>query len=895
MIHPALITTEKKHEYPILIVDKKGDIGEALAKELKVESIIVFVSRKELISEENIIHVPFIKKIPKIPDNIYSHVFVIDEDLEFAENTRRSFIDKAKKDNSFLIFLTNVSRVNDVLLSSLITTYKRTKTILTGDIFSAPFIYNHNFYINKFIYQAKVNGRIEVPGDGTRQESPVFFDDIITGVLEAVFSEDNKNNLYYLFPKDKISLLDLANLFKKKNENLEISFIKETKTIQENFIPPPEGKYLLKDPYNIEEKIKEIDFLNLNVENLKPKKEYKYLGSNVKAKINLSTILLLLVLFLSLPLISTLLFSVVGINSLYLVKSSFEKNNFGASKTSARVAAISFNLAEKASLVFLEEVSLIGQKSKVEQCRKKISSSARVSEGILSLINASEKLKGVTSGTTKNPESDFNDTIIDFKNAFYVYNKEKDSGIIPSSINKKLADVIKISSATIDFWPDILGFNGQKTYLLLFQNNMELRPGGGFIGSYGLLTLNKGKMQNFKIYDVYDADGQLRAHIEPPYPIRRYLPSVHWYLRDSNFDVDFSKGAVASAIFLNSEMHQPVDGVIGVDLSFIKNLLLITGPVAVPDYTETVNADNFYQITQSHVEKDFFPGSTQKKDFLRSFYNSLQIKLNESKQISYLSLFNVLASSVYEKHVTFAFNNPNQQAVFAVNGWSSALIDDRKDNEGDVNDFIGINEANLGANKVNYFISRSLSQKVNISDDGTVSEDLTVAIKNTAEKNALTKENYKNYLRIIVPLNAKLRKIIIDDKEQTIVDAITDPAVYEKKNFKPPTGLEVYKENQGENTIYGFLVDIQAQDLRIIQIQYDLDKKLDLSNKETNYSLKIFKQPGVDFLPYEFSLSYPESLGFVNGSGGIKDDGRKSLFSSQVLRDTKVTVSLSPK
>jgi coenzyme F420-reducing hydrogenase beta subunit len=41
-------------------------------------------------------------------------------------------------------------------------------------------------------------------------------------------------------------------------------------------------------------------------------------------------------------------------------------------------------------------------------------------------------------------------------------------------------------------------------------------------------------------------------------------------MRDSNFNVDFSKGAVASAVFLNTEMQQTVDGVIGVDLSFVQ-------------------------------------------------------------------------------------------------------------------------------------------------------------------------------------------------------------------------------------------------------------------------------------------------------------------------------------
>jgi len=64
---------------------------------------------------------------------------------------------------------------------------------------------------------------------------------------------------------------------------------------------------------------------------------------------------------------------------------------------------------------------------------------------------------------------------------------------------------------------------------------MELRPGGGFIGSYGILTMDKGKVSDFKIHDVYDADGKLKASIEPQFPVRRYLKLPHLFLRDSNF------------------------------------------------------------------------------------------------------------------------------------------------------------------------------------------------------------------------------------------------------------------------------------------------------------------------------------------------------------------------
>lgn len=894
MSHSALITTEKKHEYPILIVDKKGDVGEALAKELEVETLVVFVSEKEVVSEKNIVHVPFKKRVPTIPDNKYSHIFIIDEDLEFSKNTIKSFIKKAKADNAMLIFSTNSLMPSEEFLKKIVSSYEKVKIILLGDIFSASKIFNRDSEINRFIYQAKNYKRIEVPGNGTKQTNPVFFDDVISGILETVFSDEEKHNLYYLFPRSTTTLLALSVLFQKIDPEIKIDFIKENNKKKENFFPLMGGIYLLSEKYDLLSKIKKVDLSSPQTyDEIKEVEKKEYKGGDGK-KVNLSAIAFFLFIFLLLPLCFTLIFSFIGINSLYAVKSSFEKNNLSLAKASANLAVVSFSLSERSIAVLSEEAGLIGQKKAVDEYRKKISSAENVSEGILSLIEASERLKEVLSGKSKNPDKEFNDVIIDFKKAFYIYNKERSTPIIPSSISKKISDVINISSATIDFWPDILGFNGEKTYLILFQNNMELRPGGGFIGSYGILTFNKGKVQSFKIYDVYDADGQLKAHIEPPFAIRRYLPSVHWYLRDSNFNVDFSKGAVASAIFLNSEMHQQVDGIIGVDLSFIKNLLLITGPITVSDYKETVNADNFYQITQSHAEKDFFPGSTQKKDFLKSFYNSLQASLSENNSISYLSLFNTFANSIYEKHVLFAFNNPNEQALFSVNGWSSSLVDDRKNEPENLNDFIGINEANLGANKVNYYISRSISQKVNISKEGVVSEELNIALKNTADAQMKERGAYKNYLRIIVPKNTKLTKITIDEKEQKIIDAIVDPAVYEKKNFATPSALEVYKERQVENDIYGFLVNLEAQALKTIKIEYELDKKVDLS-KESLYSLKFFKQPGIDFIPFEFSLSYPEDLRVVTVSQDVKQDMEKVFYSKQITRDTDIRVNFSPK
>ena len=181
---------------------------------------------------------------------------------------------------------------------------------------------------------------------------------------------------------------------------------------------------------------------------------------------------------------------------------------------------------------------------------------------------------------------------------------------MPDQLQGKFADVEGVMTPfanTIDAFPSLLGFEGKRQYLILFQNNMEIRPGGGFIGSYGLAQLENGKLVSFKVHDVYDADGKLTAHIDPPFGLRRYLGSSHLYLRDSNFGIDFVEDGKQAARLLQWETGEKVDGVLAVDTTFLRKLLMVMGKVTVPDYNETVTAENFYLITQAHAEKDFFP------------------------------------------------------------------------------------------------------------------------------------------------------------------------------------------------------------------------------------------------------------------------------------------------
>ena len=56
----------------------------------------------------------------------------------------------------------------------------------------------------------------------------------------------------------------------------------------------------------------------------------------------------------------------------------------------------------------------------------------------------------------------------------------------------------------VNFTGDLVGREGKKTYLVLLQNNTELRPGGGFIGNYAVIEFENGKFQNVSVDDIYN-------------------------------------------------------------------------------------------------------------------------------------------------------------------------------------------------------------------------------------------------------------------------------------------------------------------------------------------------------------------------------------------------------
>lgn len=397
------------------------------------------------------------------------------------------------------------------------------------------------------------------------------------------------------------------------------------------------------------------------------------------------------------------------------------------------------------------------------------------------------------------------------------------------------------------FAPSLLGTESEKKYLVLLQNNFELRPTGGFIGSYALVTVKNGGVTNIHIEDVYEADGQLKGRVDPPKPIAIHLAQPNWFLRDSNWEPDFSDAASRAEWFYEKEKEQTIDGVIGIDLYVIQHILTATGPLYVPDYQSTVSADDFFVKIQSDTGSDFFPGSTKKRDLLNALATTLVLHLTEHGDSLPASLGLSLFTSLEEKHLMLALHDNEAQRAIDSLGWGGRILEPTQETTNLSpyrSDYLMVVDANLGVNKANYYIERELFTTTSVTDTGIARETTMYYKNNSPYRDSTFSGTYKNYVRVLIPLDSSLSSVVVDDTVRPLDTDVTIDETARKKSV-------------------GFLVTVPPQKQSKVVLTYTLPIP---SKTRFLYQLMVQKQPGTDSDPFIFKTPSVSSWHVIESS-----------------------------
>lgn len=431
--------------------------------------------------------------------------------------------------------------------------------------------------------------------------------------------------------------------------------------------------------------------------------------------------------------------------------------------------------------------------------------------------------------------------------------------------------------------PQILGYPNKKTYLFLLQNNRELRPTGGFIGTYGILQVENAEIVKFETDNIYNLDNQGKDTItEPaPAPISRHTSTQNWLLRDINWSPDFPQTArKAEEKYYEEGGTEPnVDGVIAVTPTFIESLLDLTGPIQVGDLE--FNSENLFEQLEYQVEFGYYEqGITDanRKEVIGDLASILMDRLFSMPRSELTTLWDTFVQDIDSKQILVYVDDPITQSLVLEQNWGGEmkLYED---------DYLMFVDANLAALKTDDVMERELTYSVN-QFDGTYYGTAEMLYRNTGWFSGFH-TRYRTHTRVYLPYGAELVEhsgFLTGDKTQN--GAPTDPEVYEE-SFTHANGTTV------RYTVVAGFTSIEPQQEGTIRLRYKLPPNVADAIESGDYDLYIQKQAGTiaHGLTVNFDVGRPLTSTFpLDKVSEIRENSVS--YSTDLLTDRKFSITL---
>lgn len=402
----------------------------------------------------------------------------------------------------------------------------------------------------------------------------------------------------------------------------------------------------------------------------------------------------------------------------------------------------------------------------------------------------------------------------------------------------------------LEVLPNLLGVDGEKFYFVIFQNDGEIRPTGGFMTAYGILRVDKGKLTPILSQDIYYLDSLLTKTESAPEVLIKYvrLPyqeelkrgiKPQWRLRDMNLSPDFR---LSMEKFYSYYQKIPgtrkIDGILAVDTQVLVEILKIIGPIGVPEWgnfsPEIDKRCNCPQVVYRLEELADKPVSTlnvTRKAVIGPLMHSVLLNVFQSPKAKMPLLFQAFLKLIQEKHLlVYLFDEKAQKAVEAFN-----LGGRIKDYHGD---YFHLNDCSFSGAKSNLFIKQSVEHRYEIEADGSIIKTVIINYKNPAPASNCNIEKgdlclnapYRDWVRLYLPKGSILMEASGFDFQV------------------------ISYEELGKTVFEGFFGDkypLRPQGTAKISFKYKLPFKFD---KNEQFGLLIQKQPGVQ--SYEYSIDF---------------------------------------
>ncbi|NTU72621.1 DUF4012 domain-containing protein [Candidatus Roizmanbacteria bacterium] len=399
--------------------------------------------------------------------------------------------------------------------------------------------------------------------------------------------------------------------------------------------------------------------------------------------------------------------------------------------------------------------------------------------------------------------------------------------------------------------PQIMGKDKEQTYLILFQNDKELRATGGFLTSYAVFTIKDGKMKIQKSADIYSLDNSISSHPVAPDKILAYHKNVsQFYIRDSNLSPDFPTTInIFNTLYQKSSDKVKYDGIIAIDSQVLVDMLKIFGDTEADGIVFSAKTDVRCDCPQviyrlfDMVDRPVGYVKENRKGILGDLMYQLFYKAIGFPPSKYWgTLAQMMFKNLDEKHILLNFNDSQVQASIEKLNYGGRV----RDYVG--GDYLYVNNVNFAGAKSNMFVSQAYTSKTTIQN-GKIEREVTVDYRNPYPQSDCNLERgglclnapLRNWIRVYVPKGSTLT------------------------SFKGSETKVLTYDDLGKTVFEGFLI-IQPMGKAQVTVKYTLPQTVN----SNNYRLLYQKQPGTD----EDKLKIE-----VNGS---------KLFDGVIVKDVEV-------
>ncbi len=409
--------------------------------------------------------------------------------------------------------------------------------------------------------------------------------------------------------------------------------------------------------------------------------------------------------------------------------------------------------------------------------------------------------------------------------------KAKEFGVEEEDLDLLNTDLMG-AEKNIETIVSFLSSDSPRRLVLLFENPSELRPNGGFAGSYGELVLEKGSVKSLEVNDIYYPDKFLPLKVIPPLQLQTITPN--WGARDTGWFFDFSKSSdnllkylEASSIYSKKDIK--FDGVVALNVRVIGDLLRITGPIEIPEYDLVLDHKNFLSELQKEVETNKVPGENPKK--VLSFAAPKLIEALGNIGPNSGNILNIFVSRMRNKDIQAFFRNQGMQSLSSDLRLDGRVYQERNDFVGD---YLALVNTNIAGGKTDTFVNQMAVLKSELGTDGTIKNNLTVTRSHRGENETDPWYNHinQNFFKIFTLPGSSL--IYLEGGEsKEIIPKINyiqngygvDPDVAEIENtltvLHPLPGGYVEQYEESGKRVFATWLNVSPGESGVLKVKYN--------------------------------------------------------------------------